>query len=271
MFTYKGIDGQRLKTIKLKGQVSQGLLMPLSEIPKSSLGYEFGVTEGEDLTEFLGILKWERDIPAQLAGQIKGNFPHFIWKTDQERIQNCTREFPEFQKNLWEITEKLDGSSMTVYYYNGDVGVCSRNLDLKVDEANAFWECALRLNLPTFLIEKGQNIALQGELIGPGIQGNPYGLHTTQFFIFDIFDINHQSYLLPRERQFYCQSNSLRHVPVIDMAVPLADKEIPMLLAEAEGMSQLANVEREGLVFKQIDHHQHSFKVISNEWLLKNE
>ncbi len=66
-------EGFRLKTIRLRGQISQGLLTPIPE----------GISnpkEGDDLTEALDIVKYEPPIPAQLAGKIKGTFPSFIPK-----------------------------------------------------------------------------------------------------------------------------------------------------------------------------------------------
>ena len=93
---FEGVKGERLRTVKLRGQLSQGLLLPVlwdDELAMEGGGSVVVNTEGylrqveltEDVSEFLGILKWEAPIPAQLAGQVKGNFPSFIPKTDQER------------------------------------------------------------------------------------------------------------------------------------------------------------------------------------------
>jgi RNA ligase (TIGR02306 family) len=127
---FDGVEGERLKTIKLRGQLSQGLLMPLAEISKF-----FSVTphwsEDEDVTEILGIKKWEKAIPAQLAGVCKGNFPSLIPKTDQERVQNLKKEIQAAQGLVFEVTEKLEGSSMTCYLIDGEFGVCSRNMNLE--------------------------------------------------------------------------------------------------------------------------------------------
>lgn len=106
---YNGVYGERLRTIKLRKELSQGLLLPLSilnNVP-SSYGFAFGVPEGEDLTEVLGIQKWERPLSANLRGMAKGNFPSFLRKTDKERIQNL--KFDRYQDLVCEVTEKLDG------------------------------------------------------------------------------------------------------------------------------------------------------------------
>ena len=115
---YQGIKGERLRTIKLRGQVSQGLLLPMSNLTN----YGADLSVGDDVTEQLGILKWEAPVPANLSGDAIGLFPIFIPKTDQERIQNLSREFDKYKEaaELWEITEKLDGSSMTVFFKDAD-------------------------------------------------------------------------------------------------------------------------------------------------------
>ena len=88
---FEGVQGERLKTIKLRGQLSQGLLLPLAEIDKFFTTKPHW-SEDEDLTEILNIKKWEKPINAQLAGVCRGNFPSLIPKTDQERVQNLKKE-----------------------------------------------------------------------------------------------------------------------------------------------------------------------------------
>jgi RNA ligase (TIGR02306 family) len=225
--------------------------------------------EGDDLTELLGIQKWEAPVPAQLAGQVKGNFPSFLVKTDQERVQNlqdCV--FPPF----FEVTEKLHGSSMTVYKKDGEYGVCSRNMELKINEANAD-----NAFVKQFLAIKDQldsvdldNYAIQGELIGEGINGNQYGIKGTDFYLFDIFMIETQTYLKPERRRKTCASFGLKHVPVIQEEAYIEQIQVEELLEMAKFKSVLNGSVAEGLVFKNCD-TDFSFKVISNDWLLKNE
>lgn len=238
---------------------------------------------GLDVTDLLGIQKWEAPVPAQLAGQVRGNFPGFISKTDQERIQNLTKELEQWQGNdkfTWEVTEKLDGSSMTVYVRDEDEGVCSRNLDLKLDENNSFWKVAIRENLIEKIRNSGRNLALQGELIGEGIQKNPYGIVGQDFRLFDIYDIDRGDYLSPLERRVFADTHGIKHVPlimteyVIDGVVHIVQTTgsgVQGLLTLAEGKSTLnAKTEREGLVFKCNTFGGPTFKAISNKFLLKN-
>lgn len=271
---YNGVRGERLRTVKLRGQVSQGLLLPLSVFPHS-LGFSYATdkTVGEDVSHWLGIQKWEAPIPAQLAGDVEGPFPTVIPKTDQERIQNLTEQLREWQGNTdftWEITEKLDGSSMTVFV-NGDTeGVCSRNWNLKETAGNTLWKVARREGLIDRIRATGRNLALQGELIGEGIQGNSYKVTGQDFFVFDIFDIDRGDYMTPFERRVFCDTHGIKHVPVLakDMVI---QEWVTGLLTMADGQSVLnPKTAREGLVFKSNVFDGPSFKAISNRWLLKN-
>jgi len=279
---YNGVKGERLRTVKLRGQVSQGLLLPLS-VCLSRLADATDKDVGEDVSDWLGIQKWEAPVPAQLAGQVRGNFPGFISKTDQERIQNLTKELEQWQGNYkftWEVTEKLDGSSMTVYVRDEDEGVCSRNLDLKLDENNSFWKVTIRENLIEKIRRSGRNLALQGELIGEGIQKNPYGIQGQDFRLFDIYDIDRGDYMSPLERRVFADTHGIKHVPVImteyviDGVVHIVQTTgsgVQGLLTLAEGKSMLhAKAEREGLVFKCNTFGGPTFKAISNKFLLKN-
>ena len=265
---FEGIKGERLKTIKLKGQLSQGLLLPMSVIPKTQWVRDGFWNEGDDVTSLLGIVKWERPINPQLAGLAKGNFPSFIPKTDQERIQNI-KHVLEDPYERYEVTIKLDGSSFTAYHRDGEVGVCSRNLELKPSDDNAFWRVARKYGVLELLAARG-NYAIQGELIGPGIQGNQEKLEDLEMYVFDVFDIDAQSYLTAEKRYNFLLDTKLQHVPIISphTAIP---QTLEKVLAMAEGPSLNPKANREGLVFKSTRNPQLSFKAISNSWLLKEK
>jgi len=160
-----GKEGFRLKTIRLKNTLSQGLVLPISVL-------DFGemVSEGQDVTERLGIVKYEPPIPAELSGKVKGLFPSFLRKTDEERVQNLQSDYEDLKTQKFYVTEKLDGSSATFYYKDGQFGVCSRNLELLETEDNTYWKVARQLDLENKLSTLKLNISLQGELIGEGIR-----------------------------------------------------------------------------------------------------
>ncbi len=265
---YDGIPGERLRSVRLRGQLSQGLLLPLDPTCNAIVSELF---EGLDVSVPLGIVKWEAPIPAQLAGEVRGAFPGFIPKTDQERVQNLSTELADWsQRQLcWEVTEKLDGSSMTVYYRDGEVGVCSRNLELRDTESNTLWQVAHREGIVSCLLDLRFNVAVQGELIGEGIQGNPYRLRGQSFRVFDVYLIDQGRYMLPQERQDWCELNELQTVPVLMHTLTDTGTTVEGLLVSAEGASELnERAEREGLVFKCMSENL-SFKAISNRFLLK--
>lgn len=286
---FEGVKGERLRTVRLRGQISQGLILPLGTVMNFHEDLERakedgmltikylcnGIlksvpSEGYDMTEDIGIKKWEAPIPAQLAGQIKGNFPSRIPKTDQERVQNLKKEISNAaQKSfVFEATEKLEGSSMTCYLIDGEFGVCSRNLDLKKDENNTLWAVAIKERIEEKMRSIGDNFALQGEIIGPGIQKNIYGLNSHEFHIFDVYDIANGEYLSPNDRFEAVEVLGLKHVPIL--TINFHPGSIDEILEFAEGKSQLnPKQEREGVVFKQM-YGDFTFKAISNRYLLKN-
>jgi RNA ligase (TIGR02306 family) len=247
------VEGFRLKTIRLRGVLSQGLVQPLAVLD------ELGVSrESEDLAEAIGVVKWDPPLPACLSGMMAGRFPLRVPKTDQERVQNI--DLQEYG-GWYEVTEKLDGMSMTVITGpDTDIRVCSRNYELKETEGNTPWELARRLFTNT-----AGHYAFQGELVGPGIQGNPYKLHEPEFRLFDIFDIENQEYFTPEGRLEQASRLGIPHTPVIERGF-WNPQNMAELLAMADGQSTLGPCPREGLVFKSLD-GKRSFKVISNAWL----
>ena len=305
---YNGVKGERLRTIRLRGQISQGLLLKITNdedwnyINSSpsdqheSYVVDLGevVVEGQNVTELLGVQKWEAPIPAQLQGQAVGMFPTSLMpKTDQERIQNCFGKIKErakrsatetiwdaelgrldqravvipadFKEPTYEVTMKLDGSSCTIFRWEGELRVCSRNLELKINDENknnTFVAMAMKIgnNIP-------EGFAFQGEMCGPGIQGNREGFTEHRFFIFDVYSIDRQVYATPFERQGMVEVLGLEHVPVLgtDWKAPESVEEG---LALAEGPSINHKI-REGLVWKCNEDPSFSFKIISNTFLLK--
>jgi RNA ligase (TIGR02306 family) len=255
---YEGVKGERLRTVKLRGQISQGLLLPLS----------VSGAEGDDLTAVLGIQKWEMPIPAHLSGQVRGAFPSCVPKTDQERVQNLD-ESDLAKHGPYELTEKLDGTSCTFYLdLDGDFHVCSRNLDLKRNDDNTLWRIAKCCDLESNMKSLGLvGVAVQGEVIGEGIQGNYYNLKGQAFFAFDVYDAGMGRYLTPEARARTIADLALQPVPVIAASRDCFSGAFALDIAQ--GLSMLVKKEREGLVFKSTNADRFSFKAISNRFLLK--
>lgn len=273
---FEGIAGERLRTVKLRGQLSQGLLLNPEQFSASKGGGQC-LEEGQDVTAELGILKWEKPIPANMVGVMRGNFPSKLQKTDQPRIQNLSREISKWINGgeVWEVTEKLDGTSATFWLDEDSVfHVCSRNVDLVEDENNLYWQIAKKYDIEAKLRKVGEamvGVAIQGEICGPGIQGNQYGLTEPTLFVFDLFDSKSGTYCDSTNRVAIVETLGLTHAPVIGSLVFDENTSIAELLEIAKGRSTLNDSVREGLVFKNLRDPSVSFKVINNDWLLDNE
>lgn len=301
---YNGVLGQRLKSIKMKGVLSQGLVLPLSVLGHEGIGSGYFVKCGDDpivvnkeagadCTKFLGIQKWEKlDVGGNGSySKPAGSFPtHLVSKTDQERIQNFAGQVRlKIEKDGFlecEVTEKMDGSSMTMLVHDGEFMVCSRNQKLKEPEdgedVSNFWKAALRYKDAIMELHNStkKNFAIQGELTAYNIQGNPYkySVGEVHFNAFDVFNIDSQEYLSSTDRLKMLDQLGIPSVPVL---APLyitrddlthVDDLCQYFLDIAEGKSVInSNVLREGLVFKSVTTPEFSFKSISSEWLLAND
>ena len=268
---HTGEEGYRLRTMKLKGQLSQGLLLPIDtfvELKELDIDFE------KDYSEDLDVMLWTTPLPVELGGICRSTFPtHIIPKTDQERIQNLSRWFDKYPEVEFEETEKLDGMSVTYYIHEGEFAVCSRNQDLIEIEGNALWNMAKKLDLAEKMFAKGGNFAFQGELCGPGIQKNPLHLEEVDFFVYDIWDIEEQRYYTSKERVDLVTSLGLKHVPFNTVNVKILSKTMKEIIEYVKVKSIFGDFQREGCVFKSInkvDGKIISFKAINNDYLLKH-
>lgn len=169
----------RLRTAKLRGEFSQGLVLPTSVLPEASRDWH----EGADAGAELGVKKYEKEIPACLSGVARAAFPqHLAPRTDEDNWQSVPDQTAKVIAGYCTATRKLDGSSGTVIVENGVIThVCSRKLDLEESEGNAFWRVARQLtNLA------GHTFVLQGELMGPGIQGNQLELSEPRLYAYQL-------------------------------------------------------------------------------------
>jgi len=265
----------RIKTAKMRGQISQGIAFPLDVLEDRET---LEIEEGLDVTEYMGVIKYEPPIPVHMSGEVKGAFPSFIPKTDETRIQSVpdllTR--PENAGSTCYVAEKLDGTSATYYLKDGEFGVCSRNLELRENQKNIHWLVARQLGIEEKLRTVGQNIAIQGELIGPGIQKNKYKLQTHEVRLFNIFDIDRYVYLDYADFMAQAEVMELPTVPILDAEYRLGQDDVNDLVALSEAKSVLNNkAHREGIVIRpHVEAHDPevgrlTFKVINPRFLLK--
>ena len=219
-FLKKGTGRLRLKNIRLRGQLSQGLVLSLATLKLT------GNEDPDTLTETLGITKYSKD-EERGAGFISGRakpestFPaHLVPKTDEERIQNMPWLLPMLQDQSIFWSEKFDGTSGTYIYDAGVRYVCSRNQDLQEDEKSVYWAMYRKYikevfdafgNSPATL----PRYAIQGEIVGPGIQKNPLGLAEVEFFVFNVYDIEARAYLHPIDMRNFCKAWGLKTVSIM--------------------------------------------------------
>lgn len=320
----------RVRTIKLKKQISSGLIMPLSILPieieqfcgnlmvvwdsMDETGKKIPVEIGLDVTKILQISKHDPEgkleqalvekqkrsklmrfmmnIPAfrwaylKLNSNVKGNWPSWIQRTDETRIQVCAKLIMEHYDEDWEITEKLDGQSATFFVHPMKVwgltrnkfGVCSRKIWLKTPSDSKYWQSARKYKIENALKEEGNDLYSQAEQCGPGIQSNKYKLSGVELYFFNlVISGNRVSY---SRLLNFCQKHGLKPVPLIN-SVFNPKKEIGEnksvmdvvnhMIKLSQGNSALLNRPKEGIVMRLKSNPEISLKIINPEFKIEQE
>lgn len=303
---FEFLKGKPLKTVKMRGVISQGLMGPLIWLPKGLP--DDMLKEGTDVTTIMNIKKWIPKEEEELYVKDKEGFPINIRKTDEPRIQNCCKNLNDLLGANIIITQKYDGTSTTFAYSDNKFKIYSRNFLLQEGkESQHYYEIAKRYDLETKMSNLGKNIAIQGELIGPKINCNRHNVKENEYYVFNIFDIDRQYYMTWDELLVIASNLGLKTVPVVyrglmkveysvlsnllDLAS--SQKYSDTSLAESSNVSHsldTAKIDKssnartshssdlsilaEGIVVKTdlpYGFPRISFKVISNEYLLKHK
>lgn len=257
----------RLKTVKLRKQISQGLALPINLFPKF-----LNLEVGTDVTKELNIEKYEPPIPACISGDVR-SFSWPISKTDEIRIQSDEEyNFIESIKNKpYYISLKLDGTSSTFIIHNDEFHVCGRNYSYKKNENHSFWKVAEKYN-----IEEGlrnlKNYAIQGEIVGPGIQKNPLGLKDVDLYIFNVVNTSSNTKMNLDNSLSIAQKLGIKFVPIIEKGeIFIYSREELLQMAQGKYFQHFDSAkesqEREGIVIRSFDSNI-SFKAINNKFLL---
>ena len=258
----------RIRTLKLRGVLSQGLFLPLLPF---SLG---DVREGDVVTERLGVGKYEPPPPTDM-GDRRGSFPPLVPKTDEMRVQSVPQVLDELRGRPYVITLKYDGTSATfcIDPRDGEFHVCGRSMSIKPGE-NIYWRVARKHDLEAAL-RRRPSLAIQGEVVGPGIQKNRLRLKETSLFAFSAFDISAARYLDHDDARAVFAEIGVPPVAVIEEGDCFQHTQ-ESLLTLAEGKYPGTDNEREGLVVRPRRetispalNGRLSFKVISNRFLLR--
>ena len=248
----------RVKAIRLMKQFwSFGIVESLSILPENTQ-----VEEGQEVSELIGVIKYEPPIPQNLEAK-HAYLPYQLPKTDEERFQNLVLPFGQ----IVDITLKVDGSSCTYYFKDGETGICSRSLEIKPESENNYTLPEKKYNvlqkLTKYCQEHGVNLALRGEVYGQGIQSfgcNPHARLPKDVAFFSVYLIDEHRYAGKDDEHYYvnvCKTLELPVVPMVEENVELTESLVKKYSDELE---QLNGNLFEGVVIKGKDF---SFKVIN--------
>jgi RNA ligase (TIGR02306 family) len=261
----------RLKTIKLRKQLSQGLALPISLFPDIE-----NLEAGTDVTDILGVEKYEPPVPAQIQGDAK-KFTWPIGKTDEVRVQSDEGiDLVSFLVGKpYYFTLKLDGTSCSFIINPEDeeFHVCGRNYSYKQKPNHSFWAINEQYGVEEKLRSIGSKIALQGECVGPGIQQNKLGLPKIDYYIFNVVDTSTRKRLSLQDSQYVAKELEMNFVPVLERG-DCFNYTPQQLLEKAKGKyrdhfeSAKPSQDREGIVIRSLC-GAISFKAINNDFLLR--
>jgi len=263
-------QGFRLKVSRFKGQVSQGLALPLSVLPANNYSL------GEDVTALTGIRKYEKPLSPNLVGVAKGGFPSWIPRTDEPNLRSFPSALEEFTGRECVITQKVDGTSATYYLRNGVFGVCTRNLELLDDPASMFWRVAREHRVREALATLSGDFAIQGEVHGEGIQGNHLSVKGVSLRVFNLFDISAHAYASHVELEKLCATTGLPMVREVWRGE--FRFTLPQLVEMASAQDYAPGTPAEGIVIRPLaearsqvfESGRVSAKVISERYSLKH-
>lgn len=247
----------RVRMARFKGVPSECLIVK---------GVPDGASVGDDVAEALGVTKYEKPIPAGMQGDFVGAFPGHIPKTDEPNFQSVPELVERMRSEPWYATEKADGTSCTAYNDENGLHVCSRNWELKEFTAgggkNVYWTVARKYGLHMLPL----GVALQFEVVGPGVQGNPMGLTELEARAFSLRDTVNHRYLPADELQRQCVNLEMPMARVIGSTLTMATP------TDDESLRKLAEIKypngkhAEGIVIRALD-SSWSFKVINLKYV----
>ena len=293
----------RIRTMKMAGVISQGIVFPLTILPAREKPWEIG----EDVTSIMEVTKydpqeqedepwyknqnamtvpkkWYQKLPLmrftwyrKMFGpkSRKAGFPDFISKTDETRIQSAPWLLNS-DDLYWVATEKVDGTSGTFalvrqkHFLRKDTFeyiVCSRNLRLLKDNS-IYWQVSDKYNIEYALrnlIGNHDWVAIQGECIGPKIQKNKYNRNSPELYVFNL--IYPEGRRPSMSAKGLLETRGLDFVPIVWEKFTLPET-VEEMIKLAHGQSALADTLREGLVVRSLDGKK-SFKAVDPEFLLK--
>jgi len=271
-------EGFRLRTMKFRGQISQGLVLPIEIFPE----IEGDVWAGLDVTDVLGVKKWEIEERASTGGTMIGTLPPSIPKTDETRVQAEPGLIQEFAGLGYYISTKMDGSSHSISVDEDGIHVTGHNYEYKDDGKSAFYEFVKKRGLLKKLeaykdVNGLKEVTVQGELCAPGIQQNRLKLQAPEWYVFTVRENGKRVGL--NKMLSVCEYLGAESVPIEEVGNDLTAKypTVEALLERADGQYPRGG-KKEGIVIRPIEPVYSntvggslSMKVVSNKYLLKGD
>ena len=209
----------RIKAVTLRGVESAGIVFPLEILTKFGYDLKGPIYDNMDVTEIIGAKHYEKPLPVEMAGEAFGGLPSIIVMTDEKNIRSFPDVLTQLRNREYYITRKDDGTSSTYFLNNGEFGVCSRKIHLKPSSTNLYWRLAEKYQIEKHLKEyfRGQNVAIQCEIVGPRINDNHLGLTDVELHLFNVWFINERTYGVYHTNRDFCNESGIPMVTLLDM------------------------------------------------------
>jgi RNA ligase (TIGR02306 family) len=282
---YSFLKKPRIKTMKMRGTISQGLALPVSILTQFKEDINLNSLEiDQDVTDILGVTKYELPEYYARKSTVTNPRPFFVPKTDETRLQSILGVLDEIEGVKCYATVKLDGTSASYSYKGGEFYVCSRGRLIPEEDSEGchWWAIAKKYDLEKKLARTERRfypLVIQGEICGPKIQSNKLGLDDFEFFLFDAMPADSQDYMGLASLKAVAHNFGLKMAPLLKTFVPTKENNtLESYLKLAEGKYEGTKNEREGIVIRPVKpmpssmlkSQRLSFKVVSNRFLLKN-
>ena len=286
-------DGFRIRNMKMCGMYSSGIAFNLSILPEG-----FQPNEGDDVTDLLGVrkydpeelqgvvqvqnkhknpillflmrFKWFRKLYAKLTGKKMRQYPSTVQKSDETNIEKLFNSYKAQRPDEeFYSTEKMEGSAgaWMLYGKRRKYLVFSHNTIRSSKDDNTWAKVGRMYNLEKILRSEKRNLCVQGEVCGPNIQKNIYGFNDLRLFVYKVTDVDTGEAFNFNELKNFCFKHNLDMVPLVGIGVKLPDT-LDEVLKDCEGTSVLADVPREGLVWRSMTDQRIGFKAKSRSYQL---